>query len=447
MTLSAGKQTYSFLPRKVTDGQIRFATVICFLAWVFAVYDFILFGTLLPAIGATLKWDAAKQASIATWTSAGTVVVALAVGPVVDRLGRRAGVMFTVGGAAIFSALTALAGTVGAVPLVVIRALAGLGYAEQGVNSAYLSELYTAAESEAVRRRSGLIYAIVQGGWPVGALLAALMSALLLPVIGWRGVFLFAAVPSAVVAIGARWLRESPSFESLRHLSALRTSGQTDQATAFARSQGIGEGEVNSGSYTEAFRGAALRPTIVLTLAIVLAWMPVMVFSVLGTTVLTSVHHVSFQNSLFILFLSNGVAFVGYLFHGFLGDRLGRRNVIAVGWTLGMVAYSAMLLGPSDFKTVIILYSVGNFFLIGPYSCVLFFIGESFPVAVRGTGASMVVGIGPLGGLLASYGATTLLASGDTWRTAALVFGAVPCLLSAIVMMFARDVRPEHDVF
>ncbi|MFO1209389.1 MAG: hydantoinase/oxoprolinase N-terminal domain-containing protein [Amaricoccus sp.] len=37
--------------------------------------------------------------------------------------------------------------------------------------------------------------------------------------------------------------------------------------------------------------------------------------------------------------------------------------------------------------TVMILYSGGLFFLIGPYAALLYFVGESFPTAIRATGA------------------------------------------------------------
>ncbi|MBU2718859.1 MFS transporter [Acidithiobacillus ferridurans] len=91
---------------------IRYATWIAFSAWVFAVYDFILFGTLLPKIGQNFGWSEATQIELATWVATGTAVVAVFVGPFVDRMGRRAGVIFTVGGAAICSTLTAAIGGV-----------------------------------------------------------------------------------------------------------------------------------------------------------------------------------------------------------------------------------------------------------------------------------------------------------------------------------------------
>src|SRR4051812_469776 len=88
-------------PRKLLSSEVRFATWIAFFAWAFAVYDFILFGTLLPLIGQEFGWDLARQSAIATWVAVGTAIVALAIGPLVDRFGRRAGVMITVGGAAL----------------------------------------------------------------------------------------------------------------------------------------------------------------------------------------------------------------------------------------------------------------------------------------------------------------------------------------------------------
>jgi MFS family permease len=173
-------------------------------------------------------------------------------------------------------------------------------------------------------------------------------------------------------------------------------------------------------------------------------YFPVQVFSVLGTTVLVNVHNVSFANSLAILLMSNLIAYLGYLTHGFLGDRFGRRNVIAFGWITGGVVFTAMIFGPSDFWTVVLLYSIGTFFLIGPYSCVLFFVGESYETRVRGRGAAFVAAVGPVGAILSSALAATVLSNDGTWATAAFYFGAIPCVLSGLAVLFAR--RHPHVI-
>ena len=144
-------------PAHVTNRQITFATVLALLAWAFAVYDFILFGTLLPELGKSLGMDEAAQAGLVTWMSAGAVLVGLVAGPVMDKFGRKAGMAFATAGAGTASVLTALAGLLPAPFLILIRSLSGLGLSEQGVNGAYLSELYGASDDPRIKKRQGFI--------------------------------------------------------------------------------------------------------------------------------------------------------------------------------------------------------------------------------------------------------------------------------------------------
>jgi MFS family permease len=442
-TLTTSASSSEWQPRPLLSSEIRFGTWIAFFAWVFAVYDFVLFGTLLPKLGAEFGWSLAHQAAVATWIATGTAVVALLIGPLVDRLGRRSGIMFTVGGAAVCSALTAIGGAAGSVVLILIRSLSGLGYAEETVNATYLTELYAATDDPRLSRRRGFIYSLVQGGWPVGALLAAALTAILLPLIGWRGCFIFVAVPSLVVALLARRLRESPQFELLHEIRRLRESGQEGAGRSLASRHHVDYEKHAGAGLAAAFRGPALRATLSLGASFLLNWSTIQIFSVLGTTVITNVHHISFRNSLLILILSNLAGYCGYLTHGYFGDRIGRRNIIALGWMLGGVAFTAMLYGPHDIVFVVALYSIGLFFLTGPYSALLFFMGESFPTEIRATGGAIIHCMGPVGAILAGIGATRFLAAGADWQSAAFWFGAVPCFASGLVVLTARHVNPS----
>lgn len=432
-------------PQQLTLKDVKFATWIAFFAWVFAVYDFILFGTLLPEIGNHFNWSEVEQAKLATWVAVGGAVVALGVGPLVDRLGRRLGITVTVTGAAICSLLTAIGGAWGKGALIGIRSVAGLGYAEQTVNATYLTELYAAINDPKLNRRKGFIYSLVQGGWPVGALVASALTALLMPLIGWQGSFIFAAIPSFIIALLALKLKETPQFQIHQHIHRLRNANQVDKARQVAEDYHIDYSDHQSAGLAATFRGTSLRATLVLGCAVLINWFAIQIFSVLGTTVITKVHSVSFANSLLILVLSNLVGYCGYLVHGWLGDRFGRRNTIAVGWILGGLAFAAMLFCPSNFAIIVILYSVGLFFLIGPYAAALFFISESFPTAIRATAGALIGAMGPVGAIIAGIGSTTILSNGGNWQSAALFFGAVPCFASGIIMLFARHVAP-HSV-
>ncbi|MFM0381420.1 MFS transporter [Paraburkholderia strydomiana] len=433
-----------FKLEQILPSDVKRATVVAFFAWVFAVYDFILFGTLLPEIGKHYGWDAAAQAEIATLVAVGTAVIAFAIGPLLDRLGRKAGLLLTVAGAALCSGLTVVGGAMGQVPLVLIRSLSGLGYAEETVNATYLNELYSAANDPKLNRNKGFIYSLVQGGWPIGALIASGLTALLLPRIGWQGCFVFATFPAIVIFFMTRRLKESPQFLLHKRIKQLRETGQDGEARTLANAHAVDYEEHSRAGLAEAFRGNALRATLVLGGGILLNWSAIQVFSVLGTTVLTRVHNVSFENSLLILVLSNVIGYCGYLSHGFIGDKIGRRNTLAIGWMLGGLSFAGMLFGPSSAGVVVALYSLGLFFLIGPYSAALFFIGESYPTAIRGTGSSIVHAMGPIGAILAGVGVTWMLNHGGDWLHAALWFGAVPCFLSGVLIVFARHVNPAE---
>jgi MFS family permease len=305
-----------------------------------------------------------------------------------------------------------------------------MGYAEQTVNATYLSEAYSAANDPVLERNRGFIYSLVQGGWPVGALVAAGLTAVLLPVIGWQGCFIFAAIPSLIVAFLARKLRETPQF--IQSKEGAKRQGQ--------------EGEAKGAGLAMVFQGSALRATFFLGLAFFLNWFAIQVFSILGTTVITAVHKITFENSLLILVLSNVVGYLGYLTHGYVGDRIGRRNAIGMGWMLGGIAFAAMLLAGHDFAMVVLLYSIGLFFLIGPYAALLFFIGESYPTVVRATGGGIINALGPVGAIVAGLGATSILQQGGSWQSAALLFGALPCFLSGLLVFGAKNIPPEQRI-
>ena len=457
----------AWAPPEVTARQVRYATWVCFFAWALAVYDFILFGTLLPRLGDHFQWTAAEQARLNTWVTLGTGLVAFGIGPIVDRLGRRKGIIIAVCGAAICSGLTAVAGWVigasaglGFVLLVLVRSLAGLGYAEQTINATYLTELFAVVHTDpAATRRRGFIYALVQGGWPIGAVLTAVLVAILYPLGerwfgaggGWSLSFLFAMFPAVVIVILGRRLVETPQFLTARRIAELQAAGQPAHAWALAITRGV-ELEVGQGQRTGGigamFQGASLRPLVSLGLAFLLNWFAIVIFTVLGTSVLggsggTPGKGVDFSNALQVLIVSNLAGFLGYVFHGWLGDRIGRRNTVALGWMVGGVAFWAMLQAPQgDFWRIVPLYSLGLFFLMGPYAAVLFLIGESFPSRIRATAGSFIGALGQLGAIAAGFGITHTLSTGADWVQAAMVWGALPCLVSGVVMWGVPHVDP-----
>jgi MFS family permease len=421
--------------------ELIYPSIIAFLAWVVCVYDYIMFGTLLPRMAEDFGWATATSTAVATLVAVGTFFVAILVGPLIDYAGRKRSLIITTAGTGLSSLLTGLTpAAFGAVWLTVIRAISGLGYSEQAVNTSYLNELY------GNRKSRGFVYAFIQGGWPIGVLLASAFTALLLGTVGWRGVFMLATIPALIVAALGFRLKESPRFLAMQRVRQLEKENRHEEAVEFGRHFDIDVHHVEETTLQQIFEPDIRKHTIFLALAFLTNWIGIQVFAVLGTTVLTEGKGVSFGSALTVLIVSNAAAYIGYLCHGFVGDRIGRRLTIAGGWVISGLAYTFMLFGPDSQGFVLTMYTVGLFFIIGPYAALLFFMGESFPTRVRGTGASFVNAMGPIGAIVGGALLTAFLtATGDNMVLAAFLSGGIATILSGILMLGTRDVKDPRQ--
>ena len=425
---------------RIPGRTLVYSSVVCFLAWVFSVYDYTLFGTLLPVMSKDFGWSTSFATFIVTIVGVGTFFVALLVGPLLDYLGRKPALVISTVGAAVSSGLTALTPTgLAGLYLSVVRTFSGLGYSEQAVNATYLNEMY------GNHPRRGFIYSLVQGGWPIGVLLGAALSAVLLPAIGWRHTFLVATFPAIVIAVLAVKLRESPKFQAMKRVREMEKSGRHAEAVEFGRSFDIDVHHTEESTFKQLFQPDIRKHTIFISLAMLCNWIGIQVFAVLGTTVLTQGKGVQFGSALIILVISNAASYIGYLCHGFVGDRLGRRLTIAGGWIISGLAYTLMLFGPDSSGFVITMYTIGLFFIIGPYAALLFFMGESFPTRVRGTGASFVNAMGPIGAIAGSGLFSLFTGIGIGVTTTAFLAGAIATLVSGFLMLGTRDVKSSRQ--
>jgi len=438
MTTTANTETWK--PNVITPKDARFATVLAFFAWTFAVYDFVLFGTMLPAMAKDFGWAPATSTAINTWVSVGTFVVAILLGLVADRIGRKRGMMLTIGGTAVASVATAL--TFNPLYLIGVRSIAGLGYSEQAINATYLNEIYDVTDDKFIKRNRGFIYSIVQGGWPVGVLISAALAAVFLPSIGWRGSFLVATFPAILLIFMRMRMKETPQFQVQHRISSLVKNGDVQEAKELAAVYNVPI-EHDRTPLASIFAPGKRRNTIFLSLAFFMNWFGTLTFSILGTTVLTQGKHVTFSNALIILILSNLVAFGGYVFHGWLGDRFSRRNVIAVAWVLGGASFAIMTTLAQGPIMVVLFMSLGLFFQIGAYSALLYFMADSFETKSRATGTTFVNALGQIGAVVGGIIITTMLTAGVDITIAAFVVGALGTVASGLLIMGCRKDVPN----
>ena len=162
-------------------------------------FDLLILGFMLNLISSDLGLTSAQAGSLVTWTLTGGVVGGVGFGILSDYLGRVRVLTYTILLFALFTGLCALATGYG--DLLVYRFVAGIGLGgEFGIGMALAIEAWPADQR-------GRVSSYVGMGWQLGVLAAAVVTPLLLPHIGWRGMFvvgLFPAVGSFVIrkAIG-----------------------------------------------------------------------------------------------------------------------------------------------------------------------------------------------------------------------------------------------------
>lgn len=418
---------------------IIYVCIVTFLAWTMSVYDYTLFGTLLPVLADEFGWSTSESTWVNTLATIGVFVVSLIVGPVLDKVGRKPALIVLITGGALASGLTGLAA--GAVSVVLIRSLTGLSLSEEVVNSVYLNEML-----KKVRSR-GFVYSFVQSGWPVGALLSAGITALILPIVGWRWTFFVAAVIVVPIILLALKLPRSPTFMAIKEVKRRRQLRDEDGARKLAEQHQVTEvlDENLSGGLKDVFAPGLRLHTVCLALGWLTNWMGIQVFSVLGTTVLTGAKGVSLEGALIVLVLSNVAGLCGYLFHGWIGDRAGRKLTIMLGWSLGGCVSILMLLIPAGSGGTIVMYACTLFFLNGPYGAMLFYMGESFPGHVRGTGANVAHVMAPLGGIAGSALLSALLDAGASMTLSAIGAGSAFMIISGGLMLGTRTTNRFGD--
>ncbi|MDO4430103.1 MAG: MFS transporter [Lonepinella koalarum] len=153
-------------------------------------FDLLILGFMLTAISADLALTPAQGGSLVTWTLIGAVAGGVIFGALSDKFGRIRVLTWTIVLFAVFTGLSAFAQ--GYWDLLIYRTIAGIGLGgEFGIGMALAAEAWPA-------RHRAKAASYVALGWQVGVLAAALLTPLLLPIIGWRGMFIVGIFPAFV---------------------------------------------------------------------------------------------------------------------------------------------------------------------------------------------------------------------------------------------------------
>ena len=191
-----GEQTYA-----------RKALIVSVAGYAMDGFDMLILSFLLAPMALELRLTQTQSGSLVTATLFGAVLGGLIFGVLSDYYGRVRVLSWTILLFAVFTGLCALAQ--GYWDILAYRTIAGLGLGgEFGIGMALVAEAWPAAKRARVSSYVGI-------GWQCGVLLAALLTPILLPFIGWRGVWAFGLFPAFVSFVLRRTVGEPEIFKSM----------------------------------------------------------------------------------------------------------------------------------------------------------------------------------------------------------------------------------------
>ncbi len=180
------------------------AVLASFLGWALDAFDFFLMVFMFSAIAKEFHAQVSTAAVAAALTLAARPFGALTFGLLADRYGRRPVLMADI---LIFSGLElASAFAPSLLVLMILRALFGFAMGgEWGVGASLTMETIPA-------KARGAVSGLLQEGYAVGYLLAALAFFFLFDRIGWRGLFMVGVIPALLVVFIRLQVVESPAY-------------------------------------------------------------------------------------------------------------------------------------------------------------------------------------------------------------------------------------------
>ncbi len=272
--------------------------------------------------------------------------------------------------------------------------------------------------------KRGWVSALVTTMLPAGGMLAGVAAWLLLPLVGWRGLFLVGLVPIVLVFMIRYWVPESPRWlmrmgrmeEARKSLAwalmidpkeivlpaALTTVDKTRWIELFKYPRMVAAGCMTGLTQTG---GASLG-----------LWGPTLL-------VLVLVPKITPEHAAFLMIFVSVAAIVGRFFITALIEPLGRRGsatlcMVAGGTLMVLAGYlHDVYIGTVSLFYVLLVsqtfFSSANYTVVGPY------MAEIWPARLRASGMGLSYGVGNCGKFLGPLGLALIMGAGDIIKPAA----------------------------
>ncbi|MFJ7665083.1 MFS transporter [Lysinibacillus sp. NPDC097162] len=365
----------------------------------------------MTMIIAEFNIDLATGGLISSITNVGMLLGGIVFGVLADKYGRVKVFTYTVILFAIGTALTGLATSIEQVYL--FRFIAGIGAGgEYGIGMALVAEAWP-------KNKQGRASSYVSVGAQYGVILAALLSAIILPTLGWRALFFVGVIPVIFAFIVRKNLDESPEW-----LAAQKNKKASKKD--------------EKGKLVQLFetpRTAMTTISLIIMATVQIAgynglmiWLPSMLQQSQGLSISSSA----------IWTISTAVGMIiGMLTFGLFLDRFGAKRafgvfLIASACAVFLYSYATGSVG------VLIGGAIVGFFSNGMFAGYGALIGSLYPVQIRSTATNTIFNFGrAIGGfspILVGY----ILQSYDM-KVAMLYLAGLYCISFIVMLMLKKD--------
>ena len=379
-------------------------------AWLFDSMDLGIMTFVLGSIKQEFGLSAAQAGLVASSSFLGMFVGAATAGLLADRFGRKpvfqASMIF-------WGAGSLLCGLTHDVTwLMVFRVLLGFGMGmEFPIGQSIISEMVPA-------RNRGRYVALLEGFWPIGFVIAGVATYFLLPLVGWRGIFIALAVPAVFVFVVRRCVPESPRWLEnagrlvdadavVAHIEAkVRAAHGGAELPEVARTVDVQAVPApRTALFWQLWRDGYARRTA-MTWAL---WF----FALLGYYGLTTWLGALLQGagyaatkSVFYTIIISLAGIPGFLFSAWLLEAWGRKSTCALmlfGSAVFAYLYGQAAAWHAPLEQLIGAGLCMQFFFFGMWSVLYAYTPELYPTRMRATGAGFASSIGRFGSLIGPY--------------------------------------------
>ncbi|WP_422775988.1 MFS transporter [Pseudomonas mediterranea] len=369
----------------------------CVLILIIDGYDLAVVGAALPAIMTDMNIEPTSAGVMAGSALFGTMLGAIFLGTLADRIGRPRMVAICV---ALFSLFTAAAGlTNDPISFSTARFIAGLGIG--GVLPICTAQM---GEFSPIKLRTRMV-TLVFAGYSVGGILVALTAKQLIESHGWQSVFYVAGLPVFLIPFILKTMPES--------IGNLLKKGRQDELRAIARKIDpglvISDDAVMTGNaevldkqeapVRNLFRDGRGVSTVMIWAAFMTGLF--MVYALNSwLTKLMAMAGFSLGSALNFVIVFNVGAIAGALGGGWLSDKLNIKHVLVAFYLIGAIALTVLGYTRSTSLLFAVVFIVGASTL-GTQLLAYAYAGDFYPSTIRSTGVGFASGVGRVGAIVA----------------------------------------------